>query len=1837
MASPEQQPSLVPSKEETGSRRWMGMRKKPKLPGSKNLLTTDDKSRGLLSSRRRRTSKPDKAEQAANDALRMLKSPDNGSDCTDNGSTDSGVPSTLPRGTPEPPADKREVQSAQLKIHMLSWPLDAHWSPGKPIPPDPSLEPQTWSETLYNTEQLKKMDKKELRRQDMIYELIQTERSFFRYLIVLRAIFQHHLEECLNQDELDALFSNLESVIATSAPICYALTRELHRQLGKPIMAIGGLLHDCFNRVDANIFADFCAQQSYATRTYQSLREKAPVARVLAKIYNNPVVGRLKFPDYIAKVMQRLTKYPLLIEGILKNTLKAKGSKGNPTSSSPERTELSRALPLAKGFLDKVDQRIKERQDYERMVHLQDNLDFSFVSHQKDPDLNRLQRLDLPANDNRNLIREGMLDMVTEPNAKKEVYVILFSDVLLFAKQVDGKFLLKCPGKTLKGIPNNPVLLLRDLHFRGDARQKRRLILINTKNACMYTLQAMTPSAQNSWYKDIEKYCNLSTKAAVPDDQIHLFKPAPPAKTRSDESMIGKRNKHLSALPTSVSTDNLQPTNLDTPSSPATKVAAHSRNFQRRSTRRHRQDSIPELIMDGGAALAQESETDGIVQAPSRPRNRSRYPRYRLSVRRSKRHPDQFGVGLTEVTSDVESDDETLRDGVFVANVLPESSAHLSGLAVGDVLLRADDESFMGQSPEVVIQRLNSVSYTELHIARSASATSGPTSAPASTTKGSRTLDAHPKRQSSLRRTHRASLVLDHHVLKSPSGSQASLVPRSAEGVSVAVGDWLATTGTDVDTVPSDLEEGTAAVQPVAPPTVDLVQPSSLADAEVEDTRLDNADKTTESVYDNLPTEQPLSPTTPRNQRLTSNVSIDSMPELNMSPINTSDIRILPSLLEDSPTDTDTADPKLPPAPLALSRVASHDSPHSESFDSDEPVPLSMSREDDAWTSHQRRLSQDGTSSPDDARPRNASSASHSETLYGFGSRPLSMRSEVDFTSDVLALQAESTDYDQDAAIPLVITPDPLDDGSAGVESRRRSSEPSGFSTPTSEHGIVVEPGEVVTLVVDLGAVNLRIGVAGEEQPHIQAPSLLADYIPLRESRANTPSHGHRRPSATAVFNGMSPASRTMAVSLTNAADSSVIDVSITEEDTAKQLDDMHFVRGTLPLDVLEACHPPELSGVVRLTYPLRKRNAVGMLTDWTGVDLLLATHLATLLPEGTECRVAVVDRLVGTTHRLMQQRHRLAQVLFDLAHVQVASVLFADQAYLSCLGSSRRCALIVHVGDSYTQVVPVIRSSGDSEMPEPLLSCARTSELAGDTITRLLGVALKEQQGAFKAVTNEPYGGSKTQLLLRAIKDECCWVSIDYQQDLQSCTQSTALEQIYPMPDGGEVCLDKECFTCVEPLFDADAGLEGLSNEATRHASLTSTRASAQASTHASISTDTEAMEELITKETIPQLVADCFSACPARYQDELWQNIVLSGGTTLLPQFDQRLRFELNQLEPERPAPVVVADPDRELLPWLGASILADLEQASNKFVTLAEHEERSARYSASASPARSKSQSRSSPQGLGTSPDLDGLTPLGALDTSGRFFRHSVGSDSTLVGSPNISRGGSTRRPVRLPSVSVEDEPYNLDLADLPASGTTMSSLSALSRIDKIRSALGNVEDQIAHLHAARQELESELSVLGDASILNVSDVFEEDVLGQLNLNPQLEEHDTEASSPATPTPMSRAKSSESLVPSSPIPVVEEPPSRPRSALTQPFDSSLTLDDVVGWDSLTVASWFETVELEGMANRAFQHGIHGVDLLDLDDDDLVSMNVLDVDLRIRVLKELELLLLDCQPNDS
>jgi hypothetical protein len=122
-----------------------------------------------------------------------------------------------------------------------------------------------------------------------------------------------------------------------------------------------------------------------------------------------------------------------------------------------------------------------------------------------------------------------------------------------------------------------------------------------------------------------------------------------------------------------------------------------------------------------------------------------------------------------------------------------------------------------------------------------------------------------------------------------------------------------------------------------------------------------------------------------------------------------------------------------------------------------------------------------------------------------------------------------------------------------------------------------------------------------------------------------------------------------------------------------------------------------------------------------------------------------------------------------------------------------------------------------------------------------------------------------------------------------------------------------------------------------------------------------------------------------------------------------------------------------------------------------------------------------------------------------------------------------------------------------------------------------------------------------MLGDGPGVDISDVFEDEVgltARQLDRELEMEGLDLLQTTP-TPAlaPLIHAPSSDTLVPSSPPrDPGSDTSSRPRSAMTQSFNSGLMLDDVIAWDSLTVASWFDTVELEGMANRAFQHGING-----------------------------------------
>lgn len=72
-----------------------------------------------------------------------------------------------------------------------------------------------WSE-LVEEEILTTLGDKDIKRQEMIHELVQTERTFVHYLKILKTEFQERLEEegIISIDESKVLFCNLSCVLA---------------------------------------------------------------------------------------------------------------------------------------------------------------------------------------------------------------------------------------------------------------------------------------------------------------------------------------------------------------------------------------------------------------------------------------------------------------------------------------------------------------------------------------------------------------------------------------------------------------------------------------------------------------------------------------------------------------------------------------------------------------------------------------------------------------------------------------------------------------------------------------------------------------------------------------------------------------------------------------------------------------------------------------------------------------------------------------------------------------------------------------------------------------------------------------------------------------------------------------------------------------------------------------------------------------------------------------------------------------------------------------------------------------------------------------------------------------------------------------------------------------------------------------------------------------------------------------------------------------------------------------------------------------------------------------
>ncbi|KAM3589932.1 uncharacterized protein V6R79_000251 [Siganus canaliculatus] len=359
---------------------------------------------------------------------------------------------------------------------------------------DDVCDSQNWWDTV-PPELLATLSPKEVKRQAIIYELFITEVSHLRTLRVLDQVFYQKMRSVLNSDELDCIFPNLPQVYELHASLCEAMKK---RRESPVVQNIGDIMLARFEGAAGDEVQEqvslLCSQHSQALELIKSKKRKDPrFAHIIQECEASPHCRRLQLRDMLVSEMPRLTKYPLLLHSIIKQTEK----------SSSDRLALERALACCKGILQAVNEVVRETQHRQRLSQYQRRVDAA----------PQFKSLDFSS---KRMIHEGPLRWRLGKDKQIEIQALLLSDCLvLLQKGPDDRLQLKNLFRSVGGGDGktafSPLVKLNSLLVRPVATDNRALYVISTTESQIYELVAGTSSEKNTWKDLLEKAISSSS------------------------------------------------------------------------------------------------------------------------------------------------------------------------------------------------------------------------------------------------------------------------------------------------------------------------------------------------------------------------------------------------------------------------------------------------------------------------------------------------------------------------------------------------------------------------------------------------------------------------------------------------------------------------------------------------------------------------------------------------------------------------------------------------------------------------------------------------------------------------------------------------------------------------------------------------------------------------------------------------------------------------------------------------------------------------------------------------------------------------------------------------------------------------------------------------------------------------------------------------------------------------------------------------------------------------------------------------------------------------------
>ena len=282
-------------------------------------------------------------------------------------------------------------------------------------------EQKLWINTV-TKEVADSVGEKEKKRQEVISEIMYTERDFVKDLEYLRDFWMKPLRsanplspspipERHRERFIRTVFSNCMEVHQVNSRMADALTR---RQQENPVVRnVGDIFLEWVPKFGP--FIKYGANQLWGKHEFELERTRNPVfSKFVDETERLKESRKLELNGYLTKPTTRLARYPLLLENVLKYT----------ADDNPDIKDIPKATAMIKNLLQRVNTESGKAENQFNLRQLQSAL--KWTSGGQGDHLKLLE-------EGRELVYKGPLKK--SPTDSSEIHVYLFNHALLFVRQ----------------------------------------------------------------------------------------------------------------------------------------------------------------------------------------------------------------------------------------------------------------------------------------------------------------------------------------------------------------------------------------------------------------------------------------------------------------------------------------------------------------------------------------------------------------------------------------------------------------------------------------------------------------------------------------------------------------------------------------------------------------------------------------------------------------------------------------------------------------------------------------------------------------------------------------------------------------------------------------------------------------------------------------------------------------------------------------------------------------------------------------------------------------------------------------------------------------------------------------------------------------------------------------------------------------------------------------------------------------------------------------------------------------------------------------------------------